>query len=191
MQYILIYKKTLPYFITPHHVWLWQGRNQVFDIITSERLFVMLSSITGNLNRQHLPRHHPVCPLSADWPVDRGIFPGSRDVAAQSHFWWLGPRQKMIPHLTCLLARPRRYIRRRISRYAPADVTPRTGQKTCKMWNYFLPRPLWGHSRCPVDVDDLPAFDVFARFITGDPHQFAGYRPDLVDLPFDLGQIDL
>jgi hypothetical protein len=31
-----------------------------------------------------------------------------------------------------------RHIRRRISRYVPADVTPRTGQKTSKMWNYFF-----------------------------------------------------
>jgi hypothetical protein len=35
---------------------------------------------------------------------------------------------------------PRR-IRRRISRYLPADVTPVMGQKTSKMCNYFLPRP--------------------------------------------------
>jgi hypothetical protein len=32
-------------------------------------------------------------------------------------------------------------MRRCISGYVPADVTPVTGQKTNKMWHYFLPRP--------------------------------------------------
>jgi hypothetical protein len=35
-----------------------------------------------------------------------------------------------------------RHIRRRISGYVPVNVTPVTGQKTSKMCNYFLPRPL-------------------------------------------------
>ena len=34
----------------------------------------------------------------------------------------LGPRQKIIPDLACLLACHRRYIHRHISRYAPANV---------------------------------------------------------------------
>jgi hypothetical protein len=34
----------------------------------------------------------------------------------------LGPRQEIISHLTGLLARPLRYIRRHISRYAPTNV---------------------------------------------------------------------
>ena len=35
-----------------------------------------------------------------------------------------------------------RHIRRRISGYVAADVTPVAGQQTSKMWNYFFPRPL-------------------------------------------------
>ena len=35
----------------------------------------------------------------------------------------LGPRKEIIPHLACLLARHRRYLRRHISRYAPTDVS--------------------------------------------------------------------
>jgi hypothetical protein len=37
-----------------------------------------------------------------------------------------------------------RHMRRRISGYVAADVTPVTGQQTTKMWNYFFPRPLGG-----------------------------------------------
>jgi len=35
-----------------------------------------------------------------------------------------------------------RPIRRRISRYVAADVTPVMDQQTTKMWKYFFPRPL-------------------------------------------------
>ena len=34
----------------------------------------------------------------------------------------LGPRQKIITHLACFLARLPRYIHQHISRYAPVDV---------------------------------------------------------------------
>ena len=37
-----------------------------------------------------------------------------------------------------------RRIRRRISRYAPADGTQVTGQQASKMWNYFFLGPLNG-----------------------------------------------
>ena len=35
-----------------------------------------------------------------------------------------------------------RHIRRRISRYVPADGTQVTGQQASKMWNYFFSEPL-------------------------------------------------
>ena len=37
---------------------------------------------------------------------------------------------------------PTRRIRRRISRYVPADGTQVTGPQARKMWNYFYPGPL-------------------------------------------------
>jgi hypothetical protein len=40
----------------------------------------------------------------------------------------LGPQQKIIPHLVCLLVRLLRYIHRHVSRYAPLDVPYRRAQ---------------------------------------------------------------
>jgi hypothetical protein len=60
----------------------------------------------------------------------------------------LGPQQKIIPHLACLLSRLPRYIHRHVSRYAPLNVPCRRAKIRRNLVELFLTVTLIPQKSC-------------------------------------------
>ncbi|MFO7494095.1 MAG: hypothetical protein R6X05_00485 [Desulfobacterales bacterium] len=115
---------------------------------------------------------------------------GSTSLQENGRIVLQGPGKKINLHLACLFSRPRRYIHRRISRYAQANVPCRCKKIRCHPVDLFLSVNL-RRKRRRRQTQQIP-FGAFFKRRAGVIHpaeKFPGKKFSAKSLDFDFKRV--